>query len=127
MCGVAQHTEDTPDKVLTPADAMAAVQNEEVVYVPDYNYRNPSQEVKHQQDLLKDYFNHLGALAGQEDRILDVSGNYCRDRRSWHLSVLFRTTHLFQELIFKLLLHKFPKDFPKTSNRFPPSFPTISN
>ena len=24
---------------------------------------------KHQQDLLKDYFNNLGALAGQEDRV----------------------------------------------------------
>ena len=26
-------------------------------------------EAKHKQDILKDYFNHLGALAGQEDRI----------------------------------------------------------
>ena len=33
------------------------------------NLRNPSREAKHQQDLLKDYFNHLGALAGQADRV----------------------------------------------------------
>ena len=52
----------------TPADDIAALQNEQVVYVPD-NYRNASGEVKHQRDLLKDYFNHLGALAGQEGKI----------------------------------------------------------
>ena len=33
------------------------------------NLRNPSREAKHQRDLLKDYFNHVGALAGQEDRV----------------------------------------------------------
>ena len=27
---------------------------------------NPSREGKHQQELLKDYFNHVGALASQE-------------------------------------------------------------
>ena len=31
--------------------------------------RNPSREANYQQDLLKDYFNHVGALAGQEDRV----------------------------------------------------------
>ena len=35
---------------------------------PRENYRNPLREVKHQQELLKDYFNHVVALAGQEDR-----------------------------------------------------------
>ena len=35
----------------------------------DDNYRNPSREAKHLQDLLNDNFSHLGALAGQEDRI----------------------------------------------------------
>ena len=33
------------------------------------NFRNPSREAKHQRDLLKDYFNHVGVLAGQEDRV----------------------------------------------------------
>ena len=33
------------------------------------NIRNPSSEAKHQQDLLKDYFNHVGTMAGQEDRV----------------------------------------------------------
>ena len=57
------------DRAPTQADDIAALQNEQVVYVPDGNYRNASRESKHQRDLLKDYFNHLGALAGQEDRI----------------------------------------------------------
>ena len=52
----------------TPSDDIAAPQNEQVVYVPNDNYINPSREAKHQLDLLKDYFNHLGALPGQEDR-----------------------------------------------------------
>ena len=33
------------------------------------NFRNPSREAKHQRDLLKDYFNHMGVLAGQEDTV----------------------------------------------------------
>ena len=33
------------------------------------NVGNPSREAKPQRNLLKDYFNNLGALAGQEDRI----------------------------------------------------------
>ena len=35
----------------------------------NHNFRNPSREAKHPQDLVKDYFNHMGALAGQEDRV----------------------------------------------------------
>ena len=53
----------------TPVNDVAALRKEQVVYVPDDNYRNPLREAKHQRDLLKDYFNHVGALAGQEDRI----------------------------------------------------------
>ena len=37
--------------------------------MPDENYRNLFREAKHQQEILKDYFNPVGALAGQEDRI----------------------------------------------------------
>ena len=48
---------------------VAAQQNEQEVNVPNENYRNPSREAKHQQELLKDYVNNVGALAGQEDRI----------------------------------------------------------
>ena len=51
MCGVAQHAEDTlggADRTPTPADDITALQNEQVVYVSDDNYRNPSKEAKHQ-------------------------------------------------------------------------------
>ena len=51
----------------TTANDVAALQNEQVVYVSDDNYRNPLREAKHHQNLLKDYFNHLGALAGLDD------------------------------------------------------------
>ena len=55
--------------------------------------------------------------------------NHPRDRRSWHLSVLFMTTQLFQKLLFKLVLQKFSPKFPppKKSNTFPTSFHNISN
>ena len=63
------------DRAPTPAYDVAALQNEQVVYVPNENYRTPSREAKHQQELLKEFFNHVGALAQQEDRMYDVSAN----------------------------------------------------
>ena len=57
------------DVAPTPGNDVAAQQNKQVVYVPNENYRNPSRKAKQQQELLKDYFNDMGALAGQEDRI----------------------------------------------------------
>ena len=79
------------DRAPTPANDAAVLQNEEAMYVPNENYRRPSKEAKHQRKSLKDYFNNVGALVDQEDRIQDVSTNNPSDR-SWHLSVLFRTT-----------------------------------
>ena len=61
--------QDRADRVPTPGKDVAAEQNEQAVYVPNENYRNPLREAKHQRKLLKDYFNHVGTLAGQEDRI----------------------------------------------------------
>ena len=51
------------------ADRAPSPGNEQVVHVPKKNYRNPLREAKHQQKLLKDCFNHVGAFAGQENRI----------------------------------------------------------
>ena len=56
------------NNVLTKANDLAALRHKQVVYVPDDNYRNPTREAKHQQDLLKDYFKQVGALDGQKDR-----------------------------------------------------------
>ena len=57
------------DRTPTPVNDVVALQTEQAVYVANKNYRNPLREAKHQQELLKDYFNCAGALAGQEDRI----------------------------------------------------------
>ena len=67
---VAQHVENTPRQTRqgTPADDIAAIPMETEVYVPDENHenhRNPMREAKHQQALLKDYFNNVSTLAGQ--------------------------------------------------------------
>ena len=70
----------------------------------DDKYRNPTKEAKDQRDLLTDYFNHLGTLAGQEHPII-------------------RTTQLFQELLFKLVLQQFPANFPQKSEYISNNFP----
>ena len=57
------------EKAPIPVDDIVAIANEPVVYAPDENYRNPPRKAEHQVDLLKDYFNHIGSLAEQEDRI----------------------------------------------------------
>ena len=53
----------------TPALDIAAITNEQAVYVPLENHRNSLREAKHQQNLLKVYFNHIGTLALHEDMI----------------------------------------------------------
>ena len=53
------------DRAPTPADDIAAIANEPAIYVPGENHRNPSGEAKHKRDILKDYFIHIFALAGQ--------------------------------------------------------------
>ena len=57
------------DRPSTPADDILAPQADQGEQGDNHNFRNPLREVKHQRDLLKDYFNHVGALAGQEDRV----------------------------------------------------------
>ena len=50
-----------------PWDEVAALENEPLIYGADENCWNPSRKAKQQRDLLKNFFNHVGALAGQED------------------------------------------------------------
>ena len=57
------------DRPPTPADDIVAPQADQGQQGQHENFRNPSREAKHQRDLLKDYFNHVGALAGQEKRV----------------------------------------------------------
>ena len=67
------------------------------------NFRNPSREAKHQRDLLKDNFNHVGALAGQEE-FKKTEGRKLSGRRCCHISVLFRTTQIIQQLLLSKVL-----------------------
>ena len=56
--------QDGADRAPTPVNDVAALQNEQVVYVQQFvddNCRNPLREAKHQQEVLKDYFSHVGA------------------------------------------------------------------
>ena len=61
------------DGAPTPGNDVEAQHNEQAVYVPNENYRNPLREAKHQRELLKDYFSHMRTLPGQMDKIRDVS------------------------------------------------------
>ena len=58
------------DRAPNPADDIAAIANEVAVYWPNENDKNPSREVKHQQDLLTDYLimlvHFLGRRKGSE-------------------------------------------------------------
>ena len=56
------------DRPPTPEDDIQPPQADQGANEPNENYRNPSREAK-QQNLLKDYLNNLGLLAGQEERI----------------------------------------------------------
>ena len=58
------------DRLPTPADDIQPPQGDQGNRELNHEtLRNPSREAKHQQDPLKRYFNHVGVLAGQEDRV----------------------------------------------------------
>ena len=57
------------DRPPTPADDIQPPQADQGEQGHHENLRNLSGEAKHQRNLLKDYFNHVGELAGQEDRV----------------------------------------------------------
>ena len=79
----------------TPANDVVALQNEEMVYVPNGNYRNPLRETTIQQELLKDYFNQVGRRTGSEMFQPTTLGEEADIYHSFSglLSVVFRTTH----------------------------------
>ena len=49
------------NRAQTIANDVAALQNEQVVHMPENNYGNPSREAKHQ----RDHFNHMGHWLGR--------------------------------------------------------------
>ena len=54
------------DRPPTPRDDIVAPRADREEQGHHENLTNPSREAKHQRDLLKDYFNHVGVLAGQD-------------------------------------------------------------
>ena len=105
-------------RAATPEEDIAALKTEQVVYVPDDHYRNPSMEAKHQRNLTS-----IILVTGWEGR-QDLR---CVNQLPWGQKKL--TTQLFQVLLYELVLHKSQKKktFPKSSNRFLTSFQIISN
>ena len=69
LCNMLRSHRGRADRPPTPADEIQPPQAGQGEQTHNENFRNPSREVKHQRDLLKDYFNHLGVLAGREDRV----------------------------------------------------------
>ena len=57
------------DRPPTPSDDIQPQRANQGKQRHHETFRNPSREAKHQRDLLNDYFRHVGALAGQEDRV----------------------------------------------------------
>ena len=84
------------DRSPTPADDIQPPQGEQR---HQGNFGNPSREAKHQRDLLKDYFNHVGRWLGRRTEFKKTEGRTC-----CHVSVLFRTTQIIQELLFSKVL-----------------------
>ena len=70
-----QEVQARADRPLTPADDILGAGQADNGGNND-SQRNPSRLAKRQRDLLKDYFNNLGAMAGQEDRIW---GGSCKE------------------------------------------------
>ena len=60
------------DRSPTPADNIQPQQGDQGEQRHQENFRNPSRGAEHQRDLLKDCFNQVGALAGQEVRKSEV-------------------------------------------------------
>ena len=91
------------DRPPTSADNIVAPQAHQREQGHHENLRNPLREAKHQQDRLKDrLLQSLGGTGwpgGQSLRRL-------RGRTCCHLSVLFRTSQITQELLFSKVLPK---------------------
>ena len=107
------------DGAPTPANDIAALQNEQVVYVPNKYHRNPSREVKHHPELLKDYWGYrgIGWPEGQDLR--------CVNQQPWGQKKL-PSISPFQD--YPIILKTFIKaDVTKMSNKFLNKIQTISN
>ena len=92
--------------------------------MPDENYRNALREAKHQRDLLKDYLNNIqfGALLGRT-----TGSNYPGAEEADMYQSFSGLPQLFQELLFKLVLHQCPTNFQQISPTFFKIFKQITS
>ena len=101
---VVLHNIRAADRPPTPADDIQPHQGDQGGQGHQENFRNTSREDKHQRDLLKDYFNHVGCWLGRRTKFKKTEGRILRGRRCCHISVLFRTTQTIQEILFSKVL-----------------------
>ena len=106
------------DTALTPANDVTALQNEQAVYVPNENYRNPSREASHPRKLLKDYISHMGALAWQEDRSEMCQPTTLGAEAGIYQSFSGLPNNFKKKKILKLVLLKFPSKIQSIPNKF---------
>ena len=66
------------DRSPTPADDIQPPQADQGEQRHHENLRNPSREAKHQRDLLKDYFNHVGRWLGRRTEFKKTEGSRLR-------------------------------------------------
>ena len=124
--------QDRADMAPTPGNDVAAEQNEQVLYVQNENYRNPSRKPNinknYSRTTLITWGHWLGRRTGSNMRQPTTLGAEAGIYQSFSglLSVLFKTYQLFQELLFTLLLLKVPTNFQTKSNLFPTIFKSIS-
>ena len=112
------------DRASTPADDIADLQNEHVVYVPDDNYRNPLREAKHQRptERLPQSSWCIGWALGK-----DMVG--CVNHLPWGQKKMasiscFQDYPIISRVLLELVLHKSKKIDFQWISKFPNYFRT---
>ena len=120
------------DMAPNPGNDGAIPQNQQAVYVPNENYMNPSREAKHQQELLKDYFNHGISWVGRQDLRCVIQQPCGQNLVSVspfqdHCQSFSELRNYSKNFYLKLVLHKCPisKPNPIHFQRFLKLFPLL--
>ena len=97
MCGPTQHVEKPSggggtERPPTPADDIQPPQGDQAEQGQDENVGNPSRKAKCQRNLLKDYFNNLGALAGEKIEFQKTEG-----RSLYHQDITSSDHHIWDK------------------------------
>ena len=91
---------------------ISAIVNEPVANGADDNCRYPMRKTKQQRDLLKDYLNHIDALALQEKRISNCEKDLLLGQKKLVSISPFQDYSIIPKTFtFKLVLHEYPTNF----------------